>query len=160
MAARLVLAAALVALVATVAQPGAARTVQRCSPSSLRVRVVSDQRRYPVGGRVRLTVRVRNGGPRACPLPTGSCEPQVVVTDRADSVVWDRAQTQVVCTVRVGGTLPAGRTAVRTVVWDGTRCGGRDPQRCPGTPVAPGGYTATATWGGGAAGRVRFAIGS
>lgn len=139
------------------AQPAAARTAQSCPSGSLRMQVAADRHPHLQGRPVRLRVRVRNLGASACAFPTGSCLPEVVVTDRAGTVVWDRAQTQVVCAVSAGGSVATGGSAVETVTWDGTRCAGRDLQRCPGTPVPPGRYAATAAWGG-AVGRARLTI--
>jgi hypothetical protein len=93
-----------------------------------------------------------------CTVATGSCLPQVLVTNQVGTVVWNRAATHVVCTVRTGHRFSAGAEVAQVVVWNGEVCVGRDPNSCPGRFVRPGRYRADASWTSRSRGSVRFLI--
>jgi hypothetical protein len=127
-----------------VAASAPARAV--CAPAALVVTVATDHRSYRRGQPVTITVTVRNGGKSACAMPTGSCLPQVLITGRNGKIVWNRAETQVVCVYGRSRALRPGRATSRVVSWDGILCAGRTPKSCPGGPAPPGTYRALATW--------------
>jgi hypothetical protein len=79
-------------------------------------------------------------------VPTGSCLPQVVITDGQGTEVWNRAAIQVSCPYGQPYVLAPGTNVSQTIAWDGTRCAGRDPNRCLGGPVPPGSYQVAASW--------------
>jgi hypothetical protein len=95
-----------------------------------------------------LVSTLRNESDRPCSVRTGTCVPQVVITGRAGTVVWNRAVTQVMCTFGQPQLVPARRSVRAAIVWDGRRCAGRTPIDCPGTPVPGGTYRVSVHWQG------------
>ena len=129
-----------------------------CAQNELAVTASTDRASYADRQPVEISVRIRNTGTSSCTIRTGSCVPQVVITDREGSTVWDRAGTQVVCTYSGAVVLTPNGTETQGVTWDGSHCSGRDPRRCPGGRVAKGSYEALVTWDGAKASPVAFTM--
>lgn len=117
-----------------------------CAAAGLLVRTATARRSYPAGKPVTIRVTVRNLTRSSCWVPLGSCLPQVLITATDGTVVWNRAAIQVVCVVHGSRMLRPGTTTFAVVTWNGESCAGRDPKTCPGGPVRPGVYRATANW--------------
>jgi hypothetical protein len=117
-----------------------------CAQGQVLLTVTTDGATYASGQPVVIDVSIRNTGPAPCNLPTGPCLPQVVISDQAGIVVWNRAATQVSCPYGSAYGLGPGAAAGETITWDGMRCAGRDPSSCPGIAVGPGTYRIVASW--------------
>lgn len=117
-----------------------------CAPPNLGITVTAGRVSYRAGERIVLTISVRNDSHAPCDIPTGSCIPQVLISDEAGAVVWNRTTTQGMCTFGAPVHLAPGEITSHTVEWDGRRCRGRTPADCPGTPITPGTYRVMARW--------------
>jgi len=142
----------------TLGPPSSPLAAPACSSAQLLITVASDRPTYRAGQVVTLTVNLQNTGESPCDVPTGSCLPQIVISNSGGTVVWDRAAMQVMCTFGNPHTLGPGASAAQTVSWDGTLCAGRDPESCPGGPVSPGTYHVLAKWNTTRYGTVTFVV--
>lgn len=126
--------------------PDATRPGEAICPSTPLTITVRAAPTYSVGEPVILTVEVTNNSDSPCSVPTGTCIPQVRITNAAGTHIWNRATTQGMCTFGPPHALQAGETTTQTVEWNGHQCQGRTPANCPGTPSPPGAYQVSATW--------------
>ena len=79
-------------------------------------------------------------------MPTGSCLPQAIITAANGAILWNRASTGALCTLRRPIALRPGHLAHAAVRWTGRRCAGSAPTDCPNDPAPPGTYHITVRW--------------
>lgn len=128
--------------------PGPRTTSTDASTCGLNLIVTVNATRttYSSGEPVIFTVSAHNNSDSPCTIPTGTCIPQIRITDTADHQIWNRATTQGMCTFGPPQVLQPKRTTTQIVQWDGSQCQGRTPSNCPGTPSPPETYQVSAYW--------------
>jgi hypothetical protein len=136
----------IVGTASTSPRSGALEGATACRPVDVELFVRADRRQYRRNQPVAITVTAGNTGRSVCSIATGSCLPQVLITNRAGTEVWNRAATQVVCSFGQPRRLAPGAETSKTVTWNGRRCAGRTPERCPDGAVAAGRYRIAANW--------------
>ncbi|MGH2690574.1 MAG: hypothetical protein ACRDKW_17460, partial [Actinomycetota bacterium] len=112
----------------------------------------ADKESYAKGEKVLLTMTLRNKGSEACGVPQAdnACNSGVVVVDGAKQV-WPSGPQPMYACVLTYTPLAAGATTHATFTWDQTEwvCDAAAAGPCY-QRVAPGVYTATGHWIGGA----------
>ena len=117
-----------------------------CAPAEVTVAVSPARPTYASGDPVLLTVSALNDSESPCSLATGTCIPQVRITDESGADVWNRAATQVLCSFGKPQLLGRGHAISQKVQWNGRRCPSRTPTNCQNSTNSPGIYRVTASW--------------